>query len=437
MKGNIFLGMGRGSVGDVTFFRFEGQQAARARNRQPANPRTDSQMVIRTFLKTASMAYATLRNNLGDQTFQGAKVGAQNQRRFIARNIRLLQNAVNTGTQRDYNFARRDQGQAPLNRYVISEGSLPDPALIITEVSEGTAVLTLTNSLGLSTTSTYSDVCAALGLPAGSQLTFVLIYGQRNSGVMENVVLQRIILAASNGDMNTAFLDNGLPNMPNPANITDHLRGIAFGDAGEMVVSAVAQQNMVGAACVASQQQGATWLYSTSQIYQNAAGVLDLDSAIASWAQDSGSQPIEYTRQAESTNILPTSGVTSLAMNAIKGAEVVGITTANGNEGTLEVESWGAVGEVPAGAIILRGNFYGAGLNNLTDFNMWVDFGSMDYEHAEIECGYDNLTRSFMYEINIDEGYPTSAENIVVHLRDDNGAELGSATYSVPPFPQG
>ena len=40
-KGNMLMGYSRGSVGDVTFARIKGQQIARARNRNPKNPKTN------------------------------------------------------------------------------------------------------------------------------------------------------------------------------------------------------------------------------------------------------------------------------------------------------------------------------------------------------------------------------------------------------------
>lgn len=43
-KGNIYLGYGRGSIGDLVLTRMKGQQIGRARNRHPDNPRTASQM---------------------------------------------------------------------------------------------------------------------------------------------------------------------------------------------------------------------------------------------------------------------------------------------------------------------------------------------------------------------------------------------------------
>ena len=52
-KGNMLLGYARGSVGDVTFYRDGGLQRARARNRQPANPRSNRQMLQRALFANA------------------------------------------------------------------------------------------------------------------------------------------------------------------------------------------------------------------------------------------------------------------------------------------------------------------------------------------------------------------------------------------------
>lgn len=46
-KGNMLLGYARGSVGDVVMSRVKGQQVAKARNRKPANPKTNKQMAQR------------------------------------------------------------------------------------------------------------------------------------------------------------------------------------------------------------------------------------------------------------------------------------------------------------------------------------------------------------------------------------------------------
>lgn len=57
-KGNMLLGMSRGSVGDVTFYRSGGSQRARARNRKPANPMTVRQQTQREVRKRSQVPQA-------------------------------------------------------------------------------------------------------------------------------------------------------------------------------------------------------------------------------------------------------------------------------------------------------------------------------------------------------------------------------------------
>lgn len=52
-KGNFLLGYARGSVGDVTFSRVKGNQVAKARNRNPANPNTIPQAMQRSLFADA------------------------------------------------------------------------------------------------------------------------------------------------------------------------------------------------------------------------------------------------------------------------------------------------------------------------------------------------------------------------------------------------
>lgn len=56
-KGNLLLGYARGSVGDVTFSRVKGNQVAKARNRNPANPNTIPQAMQRSLFSDAVRFY--------------------------------------------------------------------------------------------------------------------------------------------------------------------------------------------------------------------------------------------------------------------------------------------------------------------------------------------------------------------------------------------
>lgn len=87
-KGNLFLGQARGSVGDVTFYRMNGKQVARSRNRQPSNPNSDGQLIQRAITSTVGRAYAAGKV-IFDHSFEGKRVpsGSANMFRKVNANI--------------------------------------------------------------------------------------------------------------------------------------------------------------------------------------------------------------------------------------------------------------------------------------------------------------------------------------------------------------
>ena len=85
--------MARGKVGDVVFSRLNGQQIARVRNRNPKNPRTNAQLYQRAIMATVMQAYSA-GIAIFDHSFQGKEVGAQNQRRFMSLNAKLLRSQI-------------------------------------------------------------------------------------------------------------------------------------------------------------------------------------------------------------------------------------------------------------------------------------------------------------------------------------------------------
>ena len=129
-KGNLFQGMARGSVGDVTFSRLNGKQIARVRNRNPRNPKTNPQLYGRAIMATVMRAYSAGRE-IFDHAFEGVAVGAASQNRFLSLNNRVLReylaadiNNSQTVTKSINTFVG-PKVQSPVpGRYVISEGSL-------------------------------------------------------------------------------------------------------------------------------------------------------------------------------------------------------------------------------------------------------------------------------------------------------------------------
>lgn len=92
-KGNLFLGFARGSVGDVTLYRSEGEQISRARNRHPFNPRSARQSIQRAVNSSVSRIYAA-GQVLFNHSFQGIAPGKNCQRKFIQMNNRILRQMV-------------------------------------------------------------------------------------------------------------------------------------------------------------------------------------------------------------------------------------------------------------------------------------------------------------------------------------------------------
>lgn len=128
-RGNLFLGMGRGSVGDVTFYRSDGQQLSRARNRKPRNPKTQGQLYQRAIMATVVKAYQA-GQAIFDHSFQGYSKGSGCQRQFTSLNAKLLREAVafdlNSGHNPDEQVSRviSPGANTPVaNGYIISRGS--------------------------------------------------------------------------------------------------------------------------------------------------------------------------------------------------------------------------------------------------------------------------------------------------------------------------
>lgn len=129
-KGNLFQGMARGSVGDVTFSRLNGKQIARVRNRNPRNPKTNPQLYGRAIMATVMRAYSAGRE-IFDHSFEGVAVGAASQNRFLSLNNRVLREYLaadinnNQTANKSVNIFVGPKVQSPVpSRYVISEGSL-------------------------------------------------------------------------------------------------------------------------------------------------------------------------------------------------------------------------------------------------------------------------------------------------------------------------
>lgn len=115
-KGNMFQGRARGSVGDVTFQVLKGQQISKARNRQPANPRTTKQMTQRSLFVDAVKFYTRGTQNLFKFAFEGKKQTESDFNAFMRVNAKLGVN-ISPAAFNDFTYPA-------IGNWVMTQGSL-------------------------------------------------------------------------------------------------------------------------------------------------------------------------------------------------------------------------------------------------------------------------------------------------------------------------
>ena len=180
-KGNLFLGMGRGSVGDVTFYRADGQQLSRARNRKPRNPKSNAQLIQRAISATIVRAYKA-GSIIFDHSFEGKSVPGGNQRAFLSVNMRKLREQVlpaldsQPSTSSVSVVSPRAVFPIP-NTYRISEGSLIQNLFEITTANDEFGAIPTAPNAG----ETVAQYLSRLNIQAGDIFT-VCTFGAQSNG---------------------------------------------------------------------------------------------------------------------------------------------------------------------------------------------------------------------------------------------------------------
>lgn len=193
-KGNMLLGMARKKIGDVVFYRANGEQISRARNRAPKNPRSEKQSVQRMVLATASKTLAALAG-LYDHSFEGVQVGIksrQHAQRLLMEGYRGYAAAFFNGsggiTETRYVFAIKgapiaaiyegmplSRGRLSMNTYSILDNN-QDPSATSGRISLASAL-----GASITTQAEYAAELAKLGLEPGDQLTVVGYFQNYNN----------------------------------------------------------------------------------------------------------------------------------------------------------------------------------------------------------------------------------------------------------------
>lgn len=322
-RGNLLLGTARGSLGDITFYRYDSQQVSRVRVRKIKNPKTVEQLVPRIILTTVSKAYSAMQFICKD-SFQGYSGAEKNMRRFLkVNNMQMKEMAYkyyygyrNHEYDDDFsgNFNEKDTFKMVINPYFVSEGDLPTvPYTVLT--NDGGLYMPWTNNPDF----TYQDFCDFLGVPAGAQLTLLQLVGNAETQYVDRVDVSRIILSPASGGMSTKMINSGAVNSPNPRN-EGVMKINLINEEPDFFLSfetpfeqEYPTQYILGAALIVSYYENGMWRRSSQYILcgeealnkHNEAGILiSMSDALDTWMKDVNSSM--YLNQAntdtQSTN---------------------------------------------------------------------------------------------------------------------------------------
>lgn len=150
-KGNMLMGYSRGSVGDVTFARIKGQQIARARNRNPKNPKTNKQSIQRGRFAAAVKFYTRGNQNYYKYAYENKKQVESDYNAFMRENVRRAP-AISREAFNNYDypvfapFLMAKGSLTPFNNSIANGKVVVDlgvaaPSTLPTTVAELTAVL--------------------------------------------------------------------------------------------------------------------------------------------------------------------------------------------------------------------------------------------------------------------------------------------------------
>lgn len=167
-KGNMLLGKSRGSVGDVTFSQINGQQIAKARNRNPANPRTLKQCFQRGRFAAAVKFYTRGTQALYKFAFENKRQTESDYNAFMRENVKIAP-AISKAAFDNYDYP-------VIAPFIMSKGSL-SPVNVIYQSS--TFIMPIRERVGEETMTTIGQLSTALlaneAYQVGDIMTFVVL----------------------------------------------------------------------------------------------------------------------------------------------------------------------------------------------------------------------------------------------------------------------
>lgn len=304
-KGNPLLGTLRRSIGDVTFFRRNGEQISRARIRQIANPRTDAQTIRRLAFSSASKTAQQLRG-IVDHSFQGIKYGQMSVNHFVSRLAKeigsFMEGAVVDPSTSPFGTAPvlpyAAGGVAAGAKALISSGDLPSVPYEF--LSGSTGGWNIGNNIGSSDVTDFaiSEFETVFGVPLTDQMTFIsgapveldyiseteLFYGVRFNVKRVNfntegidVTSDKIFVELSSGvyGLNFDIIDNDRSDVEFARNLrftSSQQRLIIYsGEASDRKdpTGAFNANDVCLAALITSRFENNAWRRSTTRLFQN------------------------------------------------------------------------------------------------------------------------------------------------------------------------
>lgn len=194
-KSKSFFGLRKGSTKTLTFSVLDGQQITKDRVTDVKNPRSKAQMEQRCILKTAALAYSTLKS-IVDHSFEGTTYGAASQRKFMQLNTAIVRDNAHDGKSL-IGFASYKDSTPNMGQFIISQGTLaPIPAGVIS-LSFAASALAINYNGGVASTAALAN---ALGVNLGDIVTICALV--QNSDKNAIFVWLRMILPSDDVAVN-------------------------------------------------------------------------------------------------------------------------------------------------------------------------------------------------------------------------------------------
>ena len=281
-KGNLLLGMGRGSIGDVTLYRQNGQQMSRARNRVVKNPKTGPQMIQRMIAATIGYAYSGLKE-IVDHSFEGVAYGGPSMNMFRRLNMDKLRQvaaleakeSTDSYVAGNVSFAMKGVRTIYPFEYAIARGSLPkiNFGLIWNKENQDERLIVAPAPF------TVGNLMSAWGAQLGDQVTFVVLndngsrktlaeFGEGRKNVTAiALAIRRIkfLTSYSSEQLSTVITADNFETLFD-MEVTSPFSSMDFAAGDQTVTFGVPGVHIIAATIVLSRNQNGTWLRSNADM---------------------------------------------------------------------------------------------------------------------------------------------------------------------------